>query len=191
MVARQFLDGDRVRLGAIREDDIGTLTSWDNDQAFLRLMMSGPAYPRPEGAQREWWQKRLKSTDEFHLGIRMKPDNHLIGTVSLTEIEWNHQCAWISIGIGDADARGRGYGGEAMRLALELAFNELGLHRLSLTVFSYNTPAITMYERLGWVREGTFREYLARDGKRHDMILYGLLAPEWRAQQPSDDIAND
>lgn len=183
MVARQFLDGERVRLGSIREDDIATLISWDDNQAFMRLMVSSPAFPRPELEQREWWQARLKAKDQFHLGIRLKADNQLIGTVSITQVEWNHQCAWISIGIGDAEARGRGYGGEALRLALDLAFDELGLHRISLSVFAYNSAAIRLYERLGWTREGTFREYLLRDGQRHDMILYGMLAPEWRERQ--------
>lgn len=189
MVARQFLDGERVRLAAIREDDIATLISWDDNQAFMRLMTSSPAYPRSELEQREWWQARLKSKDDFHLAIRLKADNQLIGTLSITQIEWNHQSAWISIGIGDAEARGRGYGGEAMRLALVFAFDELSLHRLSLSVFGYNTAAIRMYERLGWTREGNFREYLQRDGQRFDMILYGMLAPEWRErQQPRSEI---
>lgn len=52
--------------------------------------------------------------------------------------------------------------------------------RLLLTaVFAYNEPAIALYENLGFRHEGTFREFLQRDGVRHDMHLYGLLRPEW------------
>jgi RimJ/RimL family protein N-acetyltransferase len=54
------------------------------------------------------------------------------------------------------------------------------MHRLNLTVFSYNTRAIRLYERLGFVKEGVQREFLQRDGQRHDMIFYGLLASEWQ-----------
>ncbi len=61
------------------------------------------------------------------------------------------------------------------------AFDELGLHRLTATVFSYNPRSIALLEKLGFRREGTFREFLLRDGERHDMLLYGLLRREWAA----------
>ncbi|MCZ7546462.1 MAG: GNAT family N-acetyltransferase [Anaerolineae bacterium] len=78
---------------------------------------------------------------------------------------------------------GQGYGRAAIALALAFAFDELNLHRVQLTVFSYNTRAIALYEGLGFRREGVYREFLHRDGARHDMLLYGLLAREWRAQR--------
>ncbi len=64
---------------------------------------------------------------------------------------------------------------------MRFAFDEVNLRRLSLTVFAYNTRAIRLYEGMGFVREGTFREFLVRDGQPHDMLLYGLLEREWRA----------
>ncbi len=74
---------------------------------------------------------------------------------------------------------GQGYGYEAMVLALNFAFNELNLHRLQLTVYSYNERAIHLYERLGFQREGVYREFLLRDGQYHDMYQYGILSHEW------------
>ncbi len=52
-------------------------------------------------------------------------------------------------------------------------------HCVCLTVFSYNENATALYERLGFTREGSYREHLERDGRRYDMYLYGLLRPEW------------
>ncbi len=76
---------------------------------------------------------------------------------------------------------GQGFGREALGLLMRFAFDEVNLRRLSLTVFAYNTRAIRLYEGMGFVREGTFREFLVRDGQPHDMLLYGLLEREWRA----------
>ena len=45
---------------------------------------------------------------------------------------------------------------------------------------AFNTRAIACYEGVGFVHEGTHREYLQRDGQRHDMYLYGILEHEWR-----------
>jgi RimJ/RimL family protein N-acetyltransferase len=50
-------------------------------------------------------------------------------------------------------------------------------------VFSYNKRAIALYEKLGFQREGVYREFLQRDGKRFDMYLYGILRREWDARQ--------
>jgi RimJ/RimL family protein N-acetyltransferase len=66
-----------------------------------------------------------------------------------------------------------------MTLALDFAFKELNLHRIQLTVYSYNPRAIRMYEKLGFQLEGTYREFLLRDGQHYDMLLYGLLSHEW------------
>ncbi|MEL7657044.1 MAG: GNAT family protein, partial [Bacillota bacterium] len=76
---------------------------------------------------------------------------------------------------------------EALRLLLRYAFDELNLYRVQLTVFSYNPGAIRLYEKLGFVREGVFREAVHRDGARHDMILYGLLRREWEANRGKND----
>ena len=62
---------------------------------------------------------------------------------------------------------------------MRFAFDELNLHRVQLTVFSYNERAIALYEKLGFQREGVYREHLQRDGRRYDMYLYGLLRHEW------------
>ncbi|WP_291634364.1 GNAT family protein, partial [Clostridium sp.] len=79
--------------------------------------------------------------------------------------------------------RGRGYAKEALRLTIDFGFEELNLHRIELTVLEYNEPAIKLYERLGFKREGVYREFIHRDGKRYDMYLYGMLRPEWDSMQ--------
>jgi len=91
--------------------------------------------------------------------------------------------AWLGIGIGMREYWDRGLGSEALALALRYAFHEMNLHRLTLTVLAYNTRAIHLYEKLGFRHEGTFREFGLRDGKRYDMLLYGLLRREWEAHE--------
>jgi RimJ/RimL family protein N-acetyltransferase len=68
-----------------------------------------------------------------------------------------------------------------MTLALNFAFEELNMHRVQLTVFQYNERAVALYEKLGFQKEGVYREFLHRDGKRYDMYLYGLLRSEWES----------
>jgi RimJ/RimL family protein N-acetyltransferase len=182
MPQRNRLTGEHIKLTAIREADIATIIAWDDDPEFMRMQRSDPAYPRPEVAQRAWWAERLKKPNEYSFAIRRLEDDGLIGTFHISEIEWPHLTAWFSIGIGEPDARGQGYGGEALALGLNFAFNDVNLHRITLSVFAYNEPAIRLYERLGFIREGTLREFLRRDGQRFDMHIYSLLAREWQSR---------
>jgi RimJ/RimL family protein N-acetyltransferase len=107
----------------------------------------------------------------------------MIGAIDLDSIHWNNGSAWLGIAIGDPVNRGLGYGSEAMHMVLRFAFDELNLHRVQLTVFAYNLHAIRLYERLGFVQEGVWREALHRDGQRWDVLHYALLRHEWRGSR--------
>ena len=182
-----LLVGDRVRLTAIDENDMATIAGWYQDTHFLRLYDSAPAYPKTE----KQIQERIKESQDdertFIFAVRLREGDEMIGLLELDGISWSHGTSFVSIGIGDKVHRHQGYGKEAMRLALRFAFDELNLHRLCLTVFSYNEAAIALYRQLGFRHEGTYREHLQRDGQRHDMHLYGILRREWEESRVTDE----
>jgi len=66
-----------------------------------------------------------------------------------------------------------------MRILLEFGFNDLNFHRIQLNVLEFNDKAIALYERCGFRKEGVLREFVLRDGKRYNLVLYGLLKNEW------------
>lgn len=175
--------GERVRLTALRPDDAQTLARWYEDGEFARLFDASPAYPKTESSLIKWMESSDRDKDAVALAIRLHYSDDLIGYVDIDGIQWTHRCGWLAIGIGNPAHRRKGYGTEAMQLTLRFAFSELNLHRLQLSVFAYNEAAIRLYEKLGFTREGAFREFLLRDGVRYDMLLFGLLASEWEAQQ--------
>jgi ribosomal protein S18 acetylase RimI-like enzyme len=81
---------------------------------------------------------------------------------------------------------GRGYGTEATRMMLAHAFQNLGIHRVSLAVFAFNERAIRSYRKVGFTVEGRAREAIFRDGRFWDEISMSILEPEWRALQGPD-----
>lgn len=180
MIASLF-NGERVRLTSLRPEDAALMARWYEDGEFSRLWDAAAARPRTESSLRKWFEDMDKGQDEFAFGIRLMYSDDLIGYVDIDDILWNNGVGWLAIAIGDPTNRGKGYGFDAMNLALKFAFHELNLHRIQLTVFSYNERAIKLYERIGFQREGVYREFLSRDGRRHDMYLYGLLKREWEA----------
>jgi len=91
----------------------------------------------------------------------------------------------VGILIGAQAQRGGGYGTEAMRLACRFAFEEMGLERVELETFEFNTRAVRSYEKVGFVVEGTKRRGAYLGGRFYDVIVMGLLREELRdPEQP-------
>jgi RimJ/RimL family protein N-acetyltransferase len=183
MISSNILKGKLVRLTALAKDDLPTFAAWYEDAGFSRLLDAVPAAPK----SREQWEKWLEETEEekdnYIFAIRLTQGNELVGFLELDGILWNHRNCWMGVGLGRRENWGKGYGHEAMELALKFAFHELNLHRVQLSVFSYNRRAIALYQKLGFTREGVFREHLERDGQRFDMYLFGLLRREWDGRE--------
>jgi RimJ/RimL family protein N-acetyltransferase len=91
-----------------------------------------------------------------------------------------------TVGYGEMWARGgearfgRGFGTEATRLVLGHAFDTVGINRAELEVYEFNPRARHVYEKVGFVYEGTKRQALRWDGQWIDAALMAMLADEWR-----------
>ena len=175
----ELFEGERLRLSALTRADALTVSGWYADAELLRLYDATAAYPKSEEQILAQIDEAAKSDKAFLFGLRTRPDDTLIGQAAIDGILWTHRVGWLSIALGCAHW-GQGYGTEALRLLLAYAFGELNLYRLQLTVFDYNVRALALYTRFGFRHEGVFRRFLLRDGERHDMLLMGLLADEWR-----------
>lgn len=78
---------------------------------------------------------------------------------------------------------GNGYATEAVRELIRLAFEELGLRRLTALCFAANEASWRLMERVGMRREAyNVADSLHRSGAWMDGMAYALLADEWRAQ---------
>ncbi len=178
-----LLTGERVRLATLTRDDLPAMLPWYRDVVFARLFDSHPAAQPTLESLARLYDEESKSPTTFLFGIRLLEGDALIGLLELDGIQWNNGTCWLGIGIGGREHRGRGYGSEAAALALDFAFRELNLHHVTASVFAYNDVSRRMFEGLGFTLEGRLREHLHRDGRRHEMLLYGILRPEWEGRQ--------
>jgi RimJ/RimL family protein N-acetyltransferase len=176
-----MLKGKQLKLGPLREKDIEILAKWYEDAAFLRYYDYNAAVPKTK-EQLAGIYKNGGSDKFIPFAVRKIDNDELIGLIEIDNISYNNRFAWLSIGLGEETERGRGFGFESMSLAIEFAFDELNLERLQLNVISYNKAAVKLYEKLGFKKEGVYRELVLRDGVRSDLYLYGLLKREWKGK---------
>lgn len=171
---RGLLQSNRVKLTSINEGDLKNIEEWFNDVEFLRHYDMVPAVPQTSRDLKVLLEI-YGSSERYIFAVRLKESGDIIGIAGFDEILWSNGVATVFIGIGEKKYQRQGFGKEAMELLLDFGFNELNFYRIQLNVIAYNEKAIKLYESLGFEKEGTFREFIYRDGKRFDMYLYGKL----------------
>ncbi|CAM2011148.1 GNAT family N-acetyltransferase [Acanthopleuribacter pedis] len=108
--------------------------------------------------------------------VDKRQPNRVVGEISLLDIDRTNRNAHLRIALYGKSLFGKGYGTEASRLLIQHAFDHEGLHRIDLEVFSFNTRAVALYRKLGFVQEGVKRQALFWDGAFHDVLLMARLA---------------
>ena len=172
--------GDKVRLRPIEREDLPRYVRWFGDPEVRRHLL---IYLPFSLAQEERWYtsllERLEQGNDVVFAIETAEGVH-IGSVGLHSIGWKDRHAELGIVIGEKEHWGQGYGTDAIRTLLGVAFEEMNLHRVFLRVDADNERAIRCYEKCGFQREGAMREVVFREGEYHDQLIMSVLRPEYR-----------
>ena len=169
-----------ISLERIKNDDMTYIYEWFKDVEFLKFYDYMPPVPQSKEEVDRTFNDYEKNEQSDVFAIRLIENNQIIGIAGFDDIVKENKVATLFIGIGDKNVRGRGYGTKALKLLIEYGFEKLDFHRIQLNVLEFNTAAISLYESEGFKREGTYREFVLRDDKRYDLLLYGLLKSEWK-----------
>jgi ribosomal-protein-alanine N-acetyltransferase len=106
------------------------------------------------------------------------------GELTLSSIQRGpFQSAYIGYWIDEALA-GNAYVPEAVVCALQFAFEELGLHRVEISIIPRNLPSRRVVEKLEIRFEGVAERMLAIDGKWEDHARYAMTSEEWQVRGP-------
>lgn len=168
-----------VSFSRVGKDDMEVIYNWFADEEFLKFYDYVPPVPMTKLEVNKIFDDYEKNEESDVFAIKLKESNQIIGIAGFDDIVEENKVATLFIGIGDKNIRGRGYGKEALNLLLKYGFNELDFHRIQLNVLEFNHAAIALYEKAGFIKEGSYREFVLRDEKRFDLLLYGLLKSEW------------
>lgn len=186
-IQTQLFEGQDVRFGPIDyEKDPEIESKWTHDSDFMRMYEMEPARPMSAAMVKKKYEKLEKEIEEdkniYYFAIRAREDDRLVGKALVNRIEWSNGNGWLRLGIGSGDDRRKGYGSQSLRMLLRFAFAELNLFRVTAPVQEYNEAGIALLKKFGFVEEVRRRQALDRDGRRWDLIVFGLLNDEWQKQ---------
>lgn len=167
----------RIYLDTINKEDMPSLYKWFSDVEFLKSYDYVSPIPMTKEKVDQTIAEYNEENNSIIFAIRAEEDKltSFIGIAGYYDIIKDNQVATLFIGIGDKNQQGKGYGKKALEELLNYGFNTLNLHRIQLNVLSFNTPAIALYEKAGFIKEGTMKEFVLRDGKRYDLYMYAKL----------------
>jgi RimJ/RimL family protein N-acetyltransferase len=176
-----------VYLRAAERDDIPLFAAWMNDWRTSRTLALRA--PMSVAMEEQWFDRMLADQGKggYFFVIAQLHDDAALGTAGLFELELANGSAGLGISIGRPEDRGHGYGTDALRALLAFGFGQLRLERIWLDVYTMNPGARRIYERVGFVLEGTLRHSIFREGRFLDIDRMAILADEWRATQPAAD----
>lgn len=180
-----FLIGERVYLRPLEEEDLDRCVRWINDSEITTNLLL--RFPMNRKREREWFDSQYKDNANILLAIVLKDGDRHLGNCGLHQVDYVNRNAEFGIMIGEKEEWGKGYASEAAQLITRYGFEQLGLHRIGLEVFSCNPRAQRVYEKIGFVHEGTMRESYFRNGKLHDTIIMGMLAADWKRNNATND----
>jgi RimJ/RimL family protein N-acetyltransferase len=176
---------ERLVLKPHTSDSLIWLNSTFNDPNEEYFNGDDPPKERPEtleetGKLLDRILHRPLDADIVDYVIHKKDSGEMIGCGMIALInQYNRRCS-VGIGLGwNKDNWGKGYASETLRAIVPYCFIELGLNRIEAEIYEFNDRSIRLFERLGFHREGTRRQYILKDGIFKDEYIYSLLREEW------------
>jgi UDP-4-amino-4,6-dideoxy-N-acetyl-beta-L-altrosamine N-acetyltransferase len=162
------------QLRPIKDHELELMLSWRNAPTVRANMYTQHEISLAE--HEAWWVKTSQRVDQLYL---MYERNGIpMGIVAFNSIDTLHgNSSWAFYASPDAT---RGTGTNMEWLAIELAFNDLGLHKLHCEVLGFNQPVIKLHQKFGFTIEGMRRQHYRSETGFVDICQLGLLADEWK-----------
>lgn len=177
----QFSDNGRVYLRKLNPDDINqNYLDWFRDSVVTEYLdAKNLTYQEVVDYMVEGHQSGL----HVMLGIFCKDGDKHIGNVKIGPINWKHGTSGLVTFIGERQYWGQGIAREAVSIGTRVAFDVLGLRKLSDGVADGNGGSVKAYTAAGWCIEATMRGHHLIDGDPRDRIVISCFNPIFFPEQ--------
>ena len=175
--------GENVRLRDLRKKELPIIMKYFNEPEVAVGMRMNCLIPLRDADEEKWYEGlEVDGIKACLFTIENKETKEFMGGCGLHDISGKNRTGVVGIWIAKQFC-GKGFGTDAMKVLLDIAFWEANLNKVTLNVYGYNKRAIRSYEKVGFKIEGIFREQFYRFGTYHDEIKMGILRKEWEEQK--------
>ncbi|CAM2010391.1 GNAT family N-acetyltransferase [Acanthopleuribacter pedis] len=180
----------RLLIRRMQDADFEAQLAQEIDPRVMRFIRAVP--PREQAEERvRSFIKPWSGEDMVWLSFTVEaldvadiPAGTVLGAVVFRISERQVGCGEIGYRVGP-DFKGKGIAYEASQAVLDAVFGQSNLHKMSARCVDANKASSRILEKMGMQREGVLRQEALADGERRDLLVYGLLRPEWEAGRNS------
>ena len=136
----------------------------------------------------DYWKRQVaQNIEDFHSDRSLRlflffaeGDRQVIGNLSFNNfVRGAAQFCHCGYALAEVE-QGKGLMYEGLKAALSYVFNDVGMHRVMANYMPRNQRSGALLQRLGFVIEGTAKDYLLINGRWEDHVLTSLLNKDWR-----------
>lgn len=168
-----------IELVPVAPEHRDDLRRWRNDPSVSAYMYQ--THPISEAEHAAWFERLLVAHDRRAWVVSMDGDG--VGAVFMSDIDTGNSRASWAFYLADPRTRGRGVGSATEFLLLDIAFVEMGLHKLCAEVLSFNAAVFEMHKKFGFDEEGRLRQHWYRDEQWVDVHVIAMFRDTWLARR--------
>jgi RimJ/RimL family protein N-acetyltransferase len=165
----------KVRLRALEREDLAKCVEWIADPEVRENLLF--RFPMSMAEEEKWFEGYLKRLETDRIFAIETLKGKYIGNVGIHRIDHLNRHAEVGIFIGEKSFWDKGYGTDALKAALRLAFDELNLHKVYLAHFEDNWRAHKCYKKCGFQVDGVLRDHVFKRGRFHSQTLMCAINP--------------
>ncbi len=164
-----------MKLRAVELDDVDLLYEWENDMElweFGNTMRPFSKYALEDyviNSQNE----SLYSAKQMRLMIDVERNNaiYTLGCIDVYDFEARDSKAAVGIFIAKSE-RKKGYAKKAILLLEKMIKNIYNLHQLYAYITEDNEDSKILFEKSGFLQTATLKDWVCRDNKFKNVIVY-------------------
>jgi len=182
--ALPVLSGTRVTLRELRPSDAPSLLAMLTTEEVTRFISPPPTDVEGFVQFIEWTHREREAGRYACFGVIPAGMDTAVGLVQVRQLDPVFSIGEWGFALG-SPYWGSGMFPEAARLAVDFAFDRVGVHRLEARAAVQNGRGNGILRKLGAVQEGVLRKSFLRWGQYHDQVLWSILDEDWRAARDS------
>jgi RimJ/RimL family protein N-acetyltransferase len=170
---------ERLLLRPWRQDDLDIYHRLRGDPGVVRYLYDEPLDREGARAKLDGLCSELDVPGQWtNLAVELADSGEVVGDVGIGWVSDVHRQDDVGYSFLP-EHHGHGYATEAAAAMVELAFTNLGAHRVTGRLDARNTASARVLERLGMRREAHFVQNEWVKGEWTDEAVYAVLTDEW------------
>ncbi|MDQ0172696.1 GNAT family N-acetyltransferase [Paenibacillus tundrae] len=172
------LHTERLQLRKMKDSDSPSLFNIWSDPDVTKFMNISPFTDEAQAvAMIHLLDDLSRDKKAIRFSIIEKNSNQIIGSCGFNSLDYDHYRAEIGYDLAQSHW-GRGFASESIRAMLEHGYSILKMNRIEAKVDPDNVNSIKLLEKLGFICEGTLRQYERVEGAFKDIHMYSKLSSD-------------